>query len=51
MWTEKSAASLPAHVALVDDVMTSGATVGEATRVLKRAGVQRVEVIVLARKP
>ncbi|MBL8246596.1 MAG: ComF family protein [Rhodanobacteraceae bacterium] len=46
-----TAARLPAHVALVDDVMTSGATVGEAARVLKRAGVQRVEVIVLARKP
>lgn len=46
-----SAANLPAHVALVDDVMTSGATAGEAARVLKRAGVQRVEVIVLARKP
>lgn len=42
---------LPAHLALVDDVMTSGATVNEAARVLKAAGVQRVEVMVLARKP
>lgn len=46
-----TAAALPQHIALVDDVMTSGATVNEAARVLKRAGVQRVEVIVLARKP
>lgn len=41
----------PAHVALVDDVFTSGATVGELARLLKKAGVQRVDVWVLARTP
>lgn len=37
------------HVALVDDVMESGATAHEAARVLKRAGVERVDVWVIAR--
>ncbi|WP_345889594.1 phosphoribosyltransferase family protein [Pseudosulfitobacter sp. DSM 107133] len=36
-------------VLLVDDVMTSGATLGEATRTLKDAGAGRVCVVVLAR--
>jgi ComF family protein len=44
-------AQLPAHVALVDDVMTTGATLGEAARVLVRAGVARVDVWALARAP
>jgi ComF family protein len=39
----------PRSVALVDDVMTTGSTVGEIARVLKGAGVERVEVWVLAR--
>jgi len=43
--------ALPAHVALLDDVMTTGATLAEATRVLRRAGVRRVEVWALARAP
>lgn len=42
---------LPAHVALIDDVMTSGATLDAAARALKAAGVERVEALVLARKP
>lgn len=41
----------PAHVALLDDVMTTGATLAECARVLKRAGVQRVDVWALARAP
>lgn len=41
----------PAHVAIVDDVMTTGATLSECTRVLKRAGVARVDVWALARAP
>jgi predicted amidophosphoribosyltransferase len=39
----------PAHVALVDDVMTTGATLSECARILKRAGVARVEAWALAR--
>lgn len=45
------AASLPAHVVVLDDVMTTGATVAECVRVLKRAGVARVDVWALARAP
>ena len=37
------------HVAIVDDVMTTGSTVGELARTLKRVGVQRVDVWALAR--
>lgn len=37
------------HICLVDDVMTTGATVGEAVRVLREAGVARISVAVLAR--
>jgi hypothetical protein len=33
-----------AHVAILDDVMTTGATFAECTRVLKRVGVKRVDV-------
>jgi len=40
-----------AHVALVDDVMTTGTTLRECARVLKRTGVARVDVWVLARAP
>jgi ComF family protein len=43
--------ALPAYVAIVDDVMTTGATLAECARVLKRAGVQRVDVWALARAP
>jgi len=37
------------HVAIVDDIMTTGHTVGELARALKQAGVVRVEVWVVAR--
>jgi ComF family protein len=50
-FTAQPSTSWPAHVALFDDVMTTGATLGECARVLKRAGVQRVDVWALARAP
>ena len=37
------------HVALIDDVMTTGTTVSECARVLKAAGAKRVDVWVAAR--
>lgn len=37
---------LPKHVLLVDDVVTTGATLSEASKVLKQARVKRVEAIV-----
>jgi ComF family protein len=43
--------ALPAHVALVDDVMTTGATLHAAARALHRAGVARVDAWVCARVP
>jgi ComF family protein len=44
-------AALPSHVAVLDDVMTTGATLAECVRALKRAGAQRVDVWALARAP
>jgi ComF family protein len=41
--------ALPAHVALVDDVMTTGATLHAAADALRRAGVARVDAWVCAR--
>ncbi|MEL1265872.1 ComF family protein [Pseudoxanthomonas putridarboris] len=42
---------LPVHVALVDDVMTTGATLHAAAKALKKAGVARVDAWVCARVP
>src|SRR5262249_49505606 len=39
------------RIALVDDVMTTGATLAEASRALIEAGAQRVECWVVARTP
>lgn len=39
----------PGHVALVDDVLTTGSTLAECARILKRAGCERVSVWVVAR--
>ena len=44
-------AALPAHVAIVDDVMTTGTTLQECAKTLLRAGVERVDVWALARAP
>lgn len=43
--------AIPEHVAVLDDVCTTGATLAECTRVLKRAGVKRVDAWALARAP
>lgn len=47
----RSGVRLPAHVAILDDVMTTGATLAECARVLKRAGVRKLDVWALARAP
>lgn len=39
------------HVAILDDVVTTASTVSELTRVLTRAGCQRVDVWTVARTP
>ena len=39
------------HLALVDDVLTTGATAEALARLLKRAGAARVDVYCLARTP
>lgn len=44
-------AVLPAHVVVVDDVMTTGTTLRECARVLLRAGVERVDAWAMARAP
>lgn len=42
-------ADLPAHIVLVDDVMTTGATLHAAAQALRRAGAVRVDAWVCAR--
>jgi ComF family protein len=46
-WRE--GATLPRHVALIDDVVTTGATLADAVRALRRCGVQTVEAWAVAR--
>ena len=43
--------ALPDHVVVLDDVMTTGATLGECCRLLKSAGVARVDAWAIARAP
>jgi len=52
-WVEPSRAALLAgqHVALVDDVLTTGVTAASASQVLRRAGAASVQLWVLARTP
>lgn len=42
---------LPAHIAIIDDVVTTGSTVNELARVLRRGGAKRVVVWACARVP
>ncbi len=44
-------AALPPHVAVIDDVVTTGATLHAAAQALRRAGAQRVDAWVCARTP
>lgn len=39
------------HAMIIDDVMTTGATVTAMARLLKKAGVKRVDIAVVARSP
>lgn len=39
------------HIAIVDDVMTTGQTIEQMARVLRRSGVDRIDVWVVARRP
>lgn len=41
--------NLPAHIAILDDVVTTGATVTELAKTLKRSGVKMVEIWAIAR--
>ena len=45
------ARDLPAHVALIDDVLTTGATAGECAQVLLESGVGRVDLWAVASAP
>lgn len=45
----RAAGDVPAHVALLDDVMTTGNTLGECALALRQAGAERVEAWVVAR--
>ena len=49
MRASRAAAIQGKRVLLVDDVLTTGATLSACTRALNRAGARHVDVLVLAR--
>lgn len=44
----RASGAMPKSVIVIDDIMTTGATLSEAARVLKKAGVQDVNALVFA---
>lgn len=42
---------MPSHIAILDDVVTTGSTMNEITRRLKRAGAEQIEVWAVTRAP
>ncbi|MBL1142223.1 MAG: ComF family protein [Proteobacteria bacterium] len=40
---------IPKHIAIIDDVITTGSTINELARLLKNAGCQRIDVWAIAR--
>jgi ComF family protein len=46
----RSYKALPAHVVLVDDVLTTGATLESVAGILRQSGVRRVDAVVFAQK-
>lgn len=48
-FTVQVSGDVPQHIALVDDVLTTGATVSAAVKACKAAGIQRIDVWCVAR--
>ena len=46
-----SGGTSPEQVLLIDDILTTGTTIGAATKLLRKAGVKHVYVAVVARQP
>ncbi|WP_160175101.1 ComF family protein, partial [Photobacterium sanctipauli] len=42
---------LPSHIAIVDDVVTTGSTVGAIAKLLKLHGVERIDIYCLCYTP
>lgn len=49
VFAAKRCKTLPSHVVLIDDIITTGATLNACAEILKNAGVQKVEAWVIAR--
>ena len=51
LFAAKSGVTMPAHVVLIDDIVTTGTTLRAAVRLLQEAGVGRIDIAVIARQP
>ncbi len=47
----KKSADIPKHIALIDDVITTGATSNYLSKLLKKSGAKKIEIWALARTP